>query len=172
MSHQRRRKPNLITTGVMTTKGKEVAQAQAYTPSEHEVAYNRALEEINGEKIQEIKMVAKTILQQMQKYKEQKEEAEEAMRLLKLDLEDLREGKIDKIRERHEKSQKAAVYSPINVPSRWTWITPYAMNDEWWDINVGKAEASLMSLHNKLWNDLTSGTYTITTRNGTREFYL
>jgi hypothetical protein len=31
---------------------------------------------------------------------------------------------------------------------------------------------NLFEAHNRLWNDLTSGTYTIETRNGPKEFYL
>jgi hypothetical protein len=190
----------------MSTKGKEVAQAQTTAPSVHEEAYNKALEEISEERVKEVKNIAKTILQQIQKYKEQKEEAEEAMRLLKLDLDDLREGKIEKIRERHEKSKKAEEYSPITIPGSWNtwtsinggpWTTTTAGNGSITYIDAGGSAgnstlasgvggtysnsasvsvnnlfAQAQELHNKLWNDLTSGTYTITTRNGTREFYL
>jgi len=125
----------------------------------HEEAYKQAMEEIHEEEIKEIKEIAKIILQKQQDYTEQKHDAEDALRLLKLDLEDLRKGKIEKIRERHVKSKKAYEYSPIDLSK----VSPPANGDTWvmshWDMNS--------------WNDATSGTYTVTTSNGTlREFYL
>jgi len=133
--------------------------------SPHEQAFEQAEKEINEEQVAQIKVLMKDILQKQQEYKEQKEEAEEALRLLKLDLDDLRAGKIDKIQERHQKSKKADVYFPFGPQ---TAVMDLSLNPGGSNWVYG-----MFKEHEKMWNDLTSGTYTISCSNGTvKEFYL
>ena len=136
-------------------------------------AFKEAQKELQEDKINEIKNVMLSILQEIQKEKEKKIEAEENLRLLKLDMEDLRMGKIQKIKDRHEKSKKAATISPIKsdfLKSMDSYTTSnglaYSSGGAITDLNITSGNAIN-------WHDATSGVYNVNRSNGQiKEFNL
>jgi len=123
-------------------------------------AFKEAEQELQKDRITEIKNIMKSILQNIQDEKEKKAKAEENLRLLKLDMEDLRAGKIEKIKERHEKSKTAREISPITEES--------LSGLEAYSSSISTSTSATID-----WKDATSGTYNINCSNGqTKELNL
>jgi len=135
--------------------------------TKNEKAFREAEEELENEKIQELKTLMKLILQKIQEEKEKKSAAEEAMRILKLDMEDLRKGKIEKIRERHGKSQKVREISPISDEQLGNTFSN-GIGVTW-----AYVDRRTTSSQENFFTDATAGTYIVTCANGTtKEFYI
>jgi len=90
----------------------------------------------HDERIDEVKLIVKTTLQEIEKLQDQKKEIEEKLKILKLDIEDLKEGKLERIKERQEKDPLAKQVSLIiiketirerEVPVPSPWYTPYTI---------------------------------------------
>lgn len=129
----------------------------------HQKAFKEAEKELEKDKINEIKGIMKSLLQEIQKQKEVKTDAEDALRLLKLDMDDLRAGKIDKIKERHDKSKKARQVSPLKE-AQLNDLTYYGGNST---LTVAGNSAMVYTSGTANWADATSGTYAINCSNGT-----
>jgi hypothetical protein len=87
-------------------------------------AFTKAVEEIEKDKVNEIKALVKDALERIHKAEAKRRDAVAEIQVLKRDLDDLRKGRVDKIKERHEKDKKADTFSPI-TPSkldRMLWI--------------------------------------------------
>lgn len=79
-------------------------------------AYEKAVEEIEKDKVNEIKVLVKDALERLHKAEQKRRDAVAEIQTLKHDLDDLRKGRMDKIKERHEKDKKADTVSPFTMP--------------------------------------------------------
>jgi len=79
-------------------------------------AYKKALEEIDKEKINELKVMLKATLDAIfDKHQEQKQLAAE-IRFLQDDLSDLKAGRLDKLKKRRENDKELARVGKIDLP--------------------------------------------------------
>src|SRR3990167_1794051 len=83
------------------------------TAKENQKAYREAVEAIKKEKVDEVKVLVKQALEELNKAEKARRDAVEKTQLIKRDLDDLRAGHLDKIKERHEKIKKADIISQI-----------------------------------------------------------
>jgi len=123
-------------------------------------AFKKAQEELQQEKVDEIKGLIKSILQKIEDQKKKKAEAEDAIRVLKLDLEDMKNGNIYKIKKRHESSANVRSISPLTdtfLNTAQSWVT----------YTTGAEATNALSITNAV-----SGSYTVNSLNGTKEYYL
>jgi|GEM_PF-6831023 len=111
-------------------------------------AYKQAEEELMENKVKHVKGFILETLEKIECKKQEKERIEEELRILKLDLEDLRNGKFDKIEERIEKSKIAKAISIQDISNL---------------VYRGQTNKCVQTYTSSNWNNLTCGTYTITT---------
>lgn len=79
-------------------------------------AYDKAVAEIEKDKVNEIKALVKDALERLHKAEADRREAVARIQTLKRDLDDLRKGRMEKIKERHEQDKKADNVSPFTPP--------------------------------------------------------
>ena len=82
----------------------------------YDAAYLKAVEEIEKDKINEIKAMAKGLLEALRAARREREKVDEKIDFLAQDLEDIRHGRIDKLKKRHEEEKEAARFSPVKLP--------------------------------------------------------
>ena len=70
-----------------------------------DAAYLKAVQEIEKDRIEEVKVIVKKVLEGIVKAEKEERQAKETLTLLKQDLDDIRHGKIEKIKERHAKAE-------------------------------------------------------------------
>ena len=142
------------------------------------LAFKKAEEEIEQEKIEEVKAIMKSLLQEIQEQKAQKTRAEESLRILKLEMEDLQAGNLDKIRDRHKSSSVVGRVSPI--PQGFIDANDKAFPGG--DFTVGSSSSlscsttcsgSPITYTSAWWADATGGTYMVQLPSGEiKEYYL
>jgi hypothetical protein len=114
------------------------------TKEEIKKAYDLANKEIKQDKekehdarVDEVKLIVKNTLQEIEKLQDQKKEIDEKLKILKLDIEDLKEGKLERIKERQETDPLAKTVSLIiiketirerEVPIPSPWYRPYTIS--------------------------------------------
>lgn len=78
-------------------------------------AYLKAVEEIEKDRINEVKVIVKQVLEGIVAAQKQEKEAKEKLSLLKQDLADIRAGKIEKIKARHAKAKEENKSVPFDA---------------------------------------------------------
>jgi len=107
------------------------------------MAFDSANKEIKQDKqkehdkqVEEVKLIIKKTLQEIDKLQEKKKDIDDKLRILKLDIDDLKEGKLDRIQERQEKDPLAKKVSIIIIketireratPPPSPWYEPYTI---------------------------------------------
>lgn len=97
-------------------------------------AYSEAQKEVEEKAIENVKIIIKRTLEELEKAKNDKAKIEEKIKYLKMDLEDIKDGKLSKITERQAIDEKARNYSVVIIketehhyhyPSHPYWVMPY-----------------------------------------------
>lgn len=78
-------------------------------------AYLKAVEEIEKDRIEEIKVIVKQVLEGIMGAQKDRKAADEKLFLLKRDLDDIRQGKIEKIKERHARAKEEKKWVPFEA---------------------------------------------------------
>ena len=77
-------------------------------------AYLKAVEEIEKDRINEVKVIVKQVLEGIVAAQKERKAAEEKEVLLKQDLDDIRHGKIEKIKARHAEKRMEQKWVPFD----------------------------------------------------------
>jgi len=78
-------------------------------------AYLKAVEEIEKDRVNEVKVVVKQVLEGIVSAQKQEREAKEKLAFLKQDLDDIRAGKIEKIKARHAERKTEQKWVPFDA---------------------------------------------------------
>lgn len=113
----------------------------------YDAAYLKAVEEIEKDKVNEIKAMVKGLLEALMAARRERKMIDEKITFLAQDLEDIRHGRVDALKRRHEKDVEAAKSSPIRVPEL-----------EKWQANT----AYPFTTSGTTWAGATSGAFTLT----------
>jgi len=82
----------------------------------YDVAYLKAVEEIEKDRVNEIKAMVKGLLEAILAARKERKRADEKLAFLTEDLEDIRHGRVEKLKKRHEADKEAAKASPLKLP--------------------------------------------------------
>ena len=94
-------------------------------------AYLKAVEEIEKDRVNEVKVIVKLVLEGIVVAQKDRKLADERLTLLKHDLEDIRQGRIEKIKARHAEVRDENKWVPFDVKKlESAFLPPY-------DIGVG-----------------------------------
>ena len=78
-------------------------------------AYLKAVEEIERDRVNEVKVIVKQVLEGIVAAQKERKAADEKLALLKQDLDDIRAGRIEKIKARHADRRKEAQWVPFDA---------------------------------------------------------
>lgn len=124
----------------------------------YDTAYLKAVEEIEKDKVNEIKAGVKGLLEALMTARRERKRIDDKIDFLAQDLEDIRHGHIDKLKKRHEEEKEAAKSSPIKVPEleKWQANTAYAPAIE------RHTRLTPLTTGTTAWGNATSGSFTLT----------
>jgi len=79
----------------------------------YDAAYLKAVEELDKDRINEIKLMVKSLLEAIVQAERDRRKLDEKLAFLKADLEDIRHGRIEKLKKRREEDKQASAFSPV-----------------------------------------------------------
>ena len=79
----------------------------------YDMAYLKAVEEIDKDRVNEIKGMVKSLLEAIVQAERDRHKLDEKLAFLKADLEDIRHGRIEKLKKRREEDKQGSAFSPV-----------------------------------------------------------
>lgn len=79
----------------------------------YDAAYLKAVEEMDKDRVNEIKAMVKSLLEAIVQTKRDRRKLDEKLTFLKADLEDIRHGRIEKLKKRREEDKQGSAFSPV-----------------------------------------------------------
>ena len=79
----------------------------------YDAAYLKAVEEIDKDRVNEIKGMVKSLLEAIVQAERDRRKLDEKLAFLKADLEDIRHGRIEKLKKRREEDKQGSALSPV-----------------------------------------------------------
>ena len=79
----------------------------------YDAAYLKAVEELDKDRINEIKGMVKSLLEAIVQAERDRHKLDEKLAFLKADLEDIRHGRIEKLKKRREEDKQGSAFSPV-----------------------------------------------------------
>ena len=79
----------------------------------YDMAYLKAVEEIDKDRVNEIKLMVKSLLEAIVQAERDRRKLDEKLAFLKADLEDIRHGRIEKLKKRREEDKQGSALSPV-----------------------------------------------------------
>ena len=80
----------------------------------YDAAYLKAVEELDKDRVNEIKLMVKSLLEAIVQAERDRRKLDERLAFLKADLDDMRHGRIEKLKKRRDEDKQASAFSPVN----------------------------------------------------------
>ena len=124
----------------------------------YDAAYLKAVEELDKDRINEIKAMVKSLLEAIVQTERERRKLEEKLTFLKADLEDIRHGRIEKLKKRREEDKQASAFSPVKVPELEKLENYYhRLNTTAPPYQIGAS----VTTSDSMWRTATSGNFTL-----------
>ena len=133
---------------------------KAKTNKKADKAYLKAVEEIEKDRIDEVKIIVKQVLEGIIVAQKERKAADEKLALLKQDLNDIRQGKVDRIKERHNKVKEEKKWVPFDAEKlQEIMLRPTAYNSMSFSTSTPANSFTNSLTHSGIGHSATNGTF-------------